>query len=558
MVAAVLIALSVGLGYLWLRESSASGNGYIQILAYDVSSGSQVPLANFPIIARNKAGLSCAGGMTGVTNQNGNYLFSQCTTPVSVGLDPVAGIYEFFPGRAGYAVHNNINISGGFSLGGDAFAYVALKKTDGDGDGVYDIEDNCPTQKGPSSNRGCPVPAPAPAPAPSAAAKPAPKVATATPKPTTSTQPKPSSSSSSSAPATPTQPAADTQPPAAVTGLSITAPTSGRVELEWAAASDNVGVARYSIERSADQATWSKLDDSVTDIGYTDLDAPYGQKQYYRVIAFDSAGNGSEAVTGEITISEFDPNVSSDIESEVVSEDGLLKVVIPAGAVSGEVSCAVVKADQQATLNDGAQQKVGPYSFECKGPDGNRLEGFAEQLTYTFVLNKDDFKSLQPALFTQTDDTWSLVDAEYDTDTGTLTYKTDKPATILIAGVKQSNMIGVIVTILIILLLLSGGGFWWWRRRNGSGSAPNYTQYITPPTPEPTVSTPGATAGSSVAASPTAAIHEQPPGQHAIEVPGLQAPLEGHQAPHSHHSPLDRLDEMEQADTQQKPPQNPS
>lgn len=558
-IALVLIALSVGLGYLWLRGSQAAGLGYVQVTLLDATNpSSPKPLANFPIYIKNNYGLSCGQGMSGVTNGNGNYVFLSCTEPHTVGLDPIAGVFYVLPNRAGWAVYGNFNQTAGFDAGGGSFATAAFYKTDGDKDGVYDIDDSCAAQAGPASNKGCPVPAPAPAPKPAPA--PAPKKTTAaTPKATTpskSTAQAPTSNpsaSSSSAPSTPS----DTSAPNTPTGLTITSPISGRVVLEWTASTDDKGVTHYTVERSTDQSSWTKLNDNVTEPTYTDLDASFDQKQYYRVIAFDAAGNGSEPAIGETVTTKFEPNVNSDSDSEVASDDGVAGVLIPAGAIAGEATCAIIKNDEQVQLEKGAQQKAGPYQLECKGADGNSIDTFTKPIRYTITITKDDFKGMQPILYTLNGENWKKANGSYDAGKGVITYESSSPERLLVAGVKSSSGLIWIITIVAALLVLAGGAFWWLRMRGSGGSSPDYSQYMsttsTPAVPVAPVAAPSPTNTPPASPEPE---YTQPPGQHSIEVPGLQAPLEGHQAPHAHHSPLDRLDEMEQQGSQPpKPPQ---
>src|SRR5205085_3287604 len=48
---------------------------------------------------------------------------------------------------------------------------------------------------------------------------------------------------------TPVGQSADTQPPTAPSNLAATPPSGSQIDLTWTAATDNIGVARYLIER---------------------------------------------------------------------------------------------------------------------------------------------------------------------------------------------------------------------------------------------------------------------------------------------------------------------
>ena len=96
-----------------------------------------------------------------------------------------------------------------------------------------------------------------------------------------------------SAIATVTTPAApDTTNPGQVTGLNATATSSARVDLSWVAATDNVGVVRYRVERctGATCTTFAEIGTSTT-TGYADLAVAASTTYRYQVRAEDAAGN---------------------------------------------------------------------------------------------------------------------------------------------------------------------------------------------------------------------------------------------------------------------------
>ena len=81
---------------------------------------------------------------------------------------------------------------------------------------------------------------------------------------------------------------ADTTPPAVPTGLTATAVSTSRINLQWNASTDNVGVAGYKIFRNGTQIATS----TVTTYANTGLVA--GTAYTYTVSAYDAAGNNSE------------------------------------------------------------------------------------------------------------------------------------------------------------------------------------------------------------------------------------------------------------------------
>jgi fibronectin type 3 domain-containing protein len=86
----------------------------------------------------------------------------------------------------------------------------------------------------------------------------------------------------------------DVTPPTAPTNLTAT-PGPGQTTLNWTASTDNVGVARYDVYRSATSGftpgAGTKIGQSTTP-GYSDTGLTPGT-YYYRVIAVDGSSNGS-------------------------------------------------------------------------------------------------------------------------------------------------------------------------------------------------------------------------------------------------------------------------
>jgi hypothetical protein len=79
----------------------------------------------------------------------------------------------------------------------------------------------------------------------------------------------------------------DTTAPTAPTGLAATRMGNrARVDLSWAPATDNTGIASYRLYRNG------ALTATVTGgmLSYTDAKAPRGSDSYY-VVAVDAAGN---------------------------------------------------------------------------------------------------------------------------------------------------------------------------------------------------------------------------------------------------------------------------
>lgn len=569
LVAILLVVVSAGLGYAWLRNSSAfTSNGEMFVWVYDITDGppSQSRLIpNFPIRTYIvNAGQNCSNPV-GVTDANGNFNFKNCPSPLALGLNRDLHYYQVVPNRSGYQIEVNVRqpmnqISDRVQVGPNTTALVALqvRKIDSDGDGVYDINDSCINQPGLANNRGCPISAPV-------AAAPKPPAATPASRSTATSR----SIATTANPATTNAPSTgesiDAVPPSAPTSLKLTSPSSGLVALTWSAATDDTGVARYSVERSIDKVAWDMLNDNVIDTTYTDAEAGYAQKYYYRVIAYDAATNASSSVDGEIVTGQFQPNAKPDEEVVVTSDNSLVTVTMPPGAVEEEMDCRLTQQDDiEAVLPDGAEAKSPPYRLVCKKSDGSSLDTFRQPLRYMVSVDSGAMGDLTPALFTFADEAWSKSDTAYSADGDGFSLESDQAQTFIVAGIKQSNLIPMIITGLVLLLLAAAVVVWFIRGRRGGSdsqySAANYMNGATTPSP---VSVPAPTAGLAEPVTPgtppaTPVVGSNPinsterPGQHGIHVPGeVKAPFEDRSDSSvpsiSHHSPLDRLDDQSKA-----------
>ena len=155
---------------------------------------------------------------------------------------------------------------------------------------------------------------------------------------------------------------ADTQPPTAPTNLS--AATSGRnADLAWSPATDNIGVARYNVYRSATanfQQGAANLIGQSTSTSYTDTTA--SGTVYYKVTAQDAAGNvgaASNEATATLPVDTTFPAVSM-----TAPADG--------AAVTGAVGLSATASDDFGVVgvqflldgnNLGTEDTTGPYSL---------------------------------------------------------------------------------------------------------------------------------------------------------------------------------------------------
>jgi chitodextrinase len=102
-----------------------------------------------------------------------------------------------------------------------------------------------------------------------------------------------SAASNTATATTPSQ--GDTQPPSTPGGLTATAASPSQVNLAWSAATDDVGVAGYTIYRNGAAIATTSGPNATT---YTDVSVAPSTTYTYTVDAFDAAGNRSPQSAG--------------------------------------------------------------------------------------------------------------------------------------------------------------------------------------------------------------------------------------------------------------------
>lgn len=126
-------------------------------------------------------------------------------------------------------------------------------------------------------------------------------------------------------PSTTTDTTAPTKPENAAATLQ-----DNTVRLTWSAASDNLAVTSYSVERSTDTITWEMLSKTITGTSYEDSSLPLDAGNlYYRISSLDAAGNTSEAAFADVDIDSSNTNDSTLEQDTVPSTTTKKKNVLP-------------------------------------------------------------------------------------------------------------------------------------------------------------------------------------------------------------------------------------
>lgn len=115
-------------------------------------------------------------------------------------------------------------------------------------------------------------------------------------------------------------PAVDTTAPSTVAGLGATAASATQINLTWTAATDNVAVTGYRIERCSGAActTFSQIA-TPTATTYSDTGLTASTSYSYRIRAVDAAGNVSASYSTVATVSTQAPPAVGSVSGTVIA-----------------------------------------------------------------------------------------------------------------------------------------------------------------------------------------------------------------------------------------------
>jgi hypothetical protein len=269
-------------------------------------------------------------------------------------------------------------------------------------------------------------------------------------------------------------------PPTAPTNFSATASPTG-VDLGWSASVDNIAVAGYALERSTDNKNWSQLNSRITQTVYTDSTTSYATKYYYRVKGFDAAGNASAFVVTSVSTPDFSANTQSSGDTTLLSDDGKVKVVIPAGATGDSAVCTV--ESNLETLDKPTVKSLtlaaGPYALICKKANGDTLDHLSSAATYTVGLTKAEsskYGKLYIFGYDTGNSSWiQIKTAKYDKKTNTYSISSDQPLQFAVMGSKKAAFPWMVLWTLLFVLAIIGGVFFFILR---SQQKSKYNDYI--------------------------------------------------------------------------------
>ncbi len=179
-------------------------------------------------------------------------------------------------------------------------------------------------------------------------------------------------------------PVADTTAPSKPDGFTAAvADGSAIVALSWSASTDAGGIKGYRLERSLDGNEWVELAKDISETVYRDDSAAYSVRYFYRLTAFDNAGNASAPAITEATTNAF-AGTSGDGNLSIISENQVLEAMIPAGAIAGEADCRL-----EGDPSKGTRERpiiAGAFKLLCKTPAGEPINDFSKPVVYTFKI----------------------------------------------------------------------------------------------------------------------------------------------------------------------------
>jgi hypothetical protein len=263
----------------------------------------------------------------------------------------------------------------------------------------------------------------------------------------------------------------DTQAPGSPGNLLATA-QDNTVNLTWNASKDNVGVAGYVVERSTDSITWEKIADSVSATSYTDKDVQFITQYYYRVSAYDAAGNVSTPAVTDIVTSGFHANVLTDEDKTITSDDGLVSAKITSGTFDVDAECTLADNQDPGLLTKQQKLLAGAYQLSCDDSNDAHLTDLSNPVTYT-IHRKDKLQKAKLAVQVSNNGSWTAVKLSTDKEPS---FSSDQTIEFIIVKAKTTNWVAVIFVIFVLVGLFAAllGAIAWYRRRSDD----DYNSYM--------------------------------------------------------------------------------
>jgi len=156
-----------------------------------------------------------------------------------------------------------------------------------------------------------------------------------------------------------TTPSIDTQDPTAPGNLQASAPSSGRVDLTWDAATDNVNVTAYDVYRNGAGIPIASV--AGDQLSYSDLSVSAATQYSYTVRARDAAGNQSvDSNTAVVTTPSAGVLFQDDFESGSLSKWSTVAGLLVSQGVSGGDGLWVARETAGGSGSTYAYESISP------------------------------------------------------------------------------------------------------------------------------------------------------------------------------------------------------
>ena len=261
---------------------------------------------------------------------------------------------------------------------------------------------------------------------------------------------------------TPTPAAASGKPETPGNFQATVASGNAIVSLSWEAPAS--GATLYRLERSLDEINWDVIEEGITDTDYSDKAVGFKTHYFYRLTAQDASGNSSDPVTADVTTGDFGTNSGTGgVATTYTSDDSLVVVELPAGAVSEAVNCSVLSEPPSPSKKIGTAEAplvLGLYSLICKTVAGDPVKDFSKPANWTYKL-KDKLKGLEnPKGYTyeaSTGKTSVIGNSTFDAKAQTLRFSTTASTTTLVMAQKvKGPSISLFITIIVVIGIIVG------------------------------------------------------------------------------------------------------
>jgi hypothetical protein len=267
--------------------------------------------------------------------------------------------------------------------------------------------------------------------------------------------------------------------PGAPANLSAEVLSSKVVRLSWDA---DAAADHYVLSRTSDDgATWQQISDHVTGTSYTDEETDFSATYSYRLQAFGPTGLSSPLSTVQASTEAFKAS-----SNQITSDDNLMQVTIPEGAIDGDYSCSISNDETSSSkVPSDKSPLLGPSTLNCVTADGDVINSFKKPVIIVMKLASvvDGYSDITAA--TYKDGSWKTVTSTYNAQNQQISFKISDDVAFVAFGVKQHSAAGMIIVIVLLLLLIAGAlaaYFLWWRRRSGDNYYPIDVPAATPAT----------------------------------------------------------------------------